>query len=317
MNRRGAILIEFSTLAALLLGLTSLPVQSAYAQATQWTWNAPVHTTCDGFNLTSIKHSSNTMAFMMSAPFIKVSYPNSIVLVDQPGNGGCVYVSYPQHNPHRHDLNPNLDPQYSYVHATWHVGGCPVTLEPPCYKYDQRNAYYNSEFGKDPRFRHLYWIYGPGFSGTYGFPQYSVFFRIDVDLLGSGGDSFQRKTSSGTWETATTETSYTATSTGTVFRVRDSSDTTKYLDISVPTIDNVPKVWVLRYASGQTDPTGNTDSGKLNEPGIWMVGPGNPEPVNGYDIVYWYKTYVVSSSTTCTASAPCLVGPSVYLRGGI
>jgi hypothetical protein len=150
--------------------------------------------------------------------------------------------------------------------------------------------------------------------GSWGFPQYSVFFRIDVDLLGASGDSFKSRNSDGTWNPpATTETDYTASGLVTTFRVTDSSSTTKYLDIQVPAIDNLPKVWVLRWASGQTDPTGNTDAGKFQEPGIW----DNNEAVNGADIVYWYKTYVISSSTQCTATAPCLVGPSVYLRGGI
>jgi hypothetical protein len=280
---------------------------AAYAQSAQWTYTSSM-TSSDGIQVTNVKHSNNLIINRATLPYISVLYtlpdPDHTVW-DHPGT-----VFATGHALEKHNFGGG-----QYEHAEYYIPCLPADWpENGCYRYEQFYYFFDSSGSVKPKFRSILLIWGPGFSGSEGTPQYSVFWRVDTDILGSSSDKFERYTTSWTANPINSEASFTdATPHGednTEWRTYDTVEGSgKRLGIE-PLPDDAGKIWIVRY---KTDIFGNTielDPAPTNTPDAYLTG----ESVSGQNDVFWYRAFRVAS-TSCITTNPCVVGMTTHVTG--
>jgi hypothetical protein len=306
----------------------------------EWTWtpSSPSSTGCDGLEQLTFYHkptgstTNNLVIYKLSAPVVKVVYSNPAdgTIIDQPGIGGCSNnfnpPSFQIHGPETHAIGLNIPT--TKLHVRYFVGATcdaqfPNNIPYACYKYEQLYYMYDKAGSALPRLKHQIVAFGVGYVDIDTPPPvYSAYFRVDTNIPTSAeDDKFQRKTGSSTWGDVTGESFTPLTkfsNSGAQWRTCTRTSTgpcsTEKITVTPATNDN-PQVWVLKFDPTDPhpeDPTNNQQQN--NEPSIWANCSNCINPAN---ILFWYKTNRQATSTSCTPTNPCFLGPTLTLQGGL
>ena len=286
--------------------------QTAYGQATAWSYTSSLETTNgNGIMLRSVSHSGNTIYDRIELPYVWVFYGDGFTVRDDFPFPPCTVDCWGKtaHNLEKHTFTGG-----EYSHAIFYVG-CQnwMANTEGCYKYEQQYWLYNDAPGSDPRPEMIMFLraWGPGYVFTHGGgsppTSYETYWRADTDVKGSALDTYERFTTS--WTAVTTESAFTSigsTDSGVEWRTYDTgtgNGVTKRIEIW-PVLIDFDKIWLLRFAGTKSSPSeldGSPD------------GYDGTSSLTSQDDLYWMRTQ--RPGTDCVPAAPCSQAHVITLSG--
>ncbi len=172
-----------------------------------------------------------------------------------------------------------------------------------CYKMTARADFLD---GTSAKYRPELKTAGTKFDGTAGYPNYESHYRVDVDLYPpTNGDYIKQKDSNcgSTWTELSFEITTSTLCGGQAWRVLDQSVVPPAVSPSIgfdPTPEATTKITVLKYHSGELDPTAYHQ--ELGWSNVEAIGRSS-----NIDLVVWLDIEEQAASAHCMPGNPCVI----------
>ena len=287
---------------------SNVMLTAAFATSSEWTATRSV-TSSDGMKFQSITHNGNNLILQQTMPYVRVFYGSGSI-VDQPGSLNC-------QSPCTITTDNSIAGKTIYsveFYVPYDTGCQPSNWNNyGCYRYKEILELWDVNAGgagQAARFRPVLQIYGPGLSDPeIAWANYNPYWRIDTEHPGGTNNEYLREKSSScstVWNDIIYEEPLAPLCTsGQVWRSQDYA-TGWSKSVGVLPVSPNPELTVLRYHSGQDDPS--TSGG---DPFVW----DNNEIIYVDNQILWYTASEQASATRCMPGVPCKVQSAWILNG--